>query len=162
MKFYLKYITLLFSIVCNQSLADGLVALVGNSPITQSEVLQGAQMQLIQSGRSNFSSEQELDYYFEQSLENIINQKVLFEQAKRDTEIVVTNDEVESYLENHIQNLINQHGSVDILENLLGQTVRSFKRESWGDIYRLIVAERYQQKLLSDIAVSRKDIHYHV
>lgn len=158
MKSYLKYITLLISFLCNQNLADGLVALVGSSPITQSEVLQGAQMQLMQTGRSNFSSEKELDYYFKQSLENIINQKVLFEQAKLDTEIVVTNDDVKSYLENHIQNLINQHGSVDILENVLGQTVRSFERESWDDVYKLIVAERYQQKLLSGVAVSRKEV----
>lgn len=153
-----NFVFIVVSAVFAENLADGLVAVVGNSPITQSEVLQGAQMQLIQSSRTGFSSEQELDYYFEKSLESIISQKVLFEHAQLDTEIVVSNDDIDLYIENHVQTLIDQHGSLEALERLLGQSISSFKKESWGDVYRLMISERYQQKLLSAVSVSRKEV----
>ena len=113
--FYIFFCSFLFS----KESADGVVAVVGNHSISKSAVLQSAQMFLLQQGKQSFSSQQELDFLLKESLESLINQRVLFEKAKQDTEIVVTNEEVSEYIENHINNLILQQGSKENLEVVL-------------------------------------------
>ena len=83
--------------------ADAVAAVVGNHSITKSAVLQSAQMFLLQQGKQSFSSQKELDFVLKESLENLINQRVLFEKAKNDTDIIVSSNEVSSYIENHIK-----------------------------------------------------------
>lgn len=158
LSFKVFYSSLLFCWLFSQGVADGVVVVVGDDVITQSEVLQGAQMLLLQEGKNNFSSEYELSLYYDISLENMVNQRVLFEQARLDTDIVVSGDEVDVYLENHINTLIEQNGSIEGLELALGQSVSSFKRESWDDVYRLMLTERLQQKKLFGVSVSRKEV----
>ena len=139
--------------------ADAVAAVVGNHSITKSAVLQSAQMFLLQQGKQSFSSQKELDFVLRESLESLINQRVLFEKAKNDTDIVVTNEEVSVYIENHVNSLISQQGSKENLEAALGgQSISSFKKESWDDVYKLIMTERFQQKILSNIDVSIKDV----
>ncbi len=152
--FYLFYFTFLFAL----DSADGVVAIVGNHSISKSAVLQSAQMFLLQQGKQSFDSQKELDFLLKESLESLINQRVLFEKAKNDTDIVVSNDEVSAYIENHISSLVSQQGSKENLEKALGQSVSSFKKESWDDVYKLIMTERFQQKVLSSIDVSIKDV----
>ena len=148
----IKFISLFFiSFLFSLESADGVVAVVGNHSITKSAVLQSAQMFLLQQGNQSFGSEEELIYLLKESLENLINQRILFEKAKQDTEIVVTNEEVVEYIENHINNLISQQGSKENLELALGQTINSFKKESWNEVYKLITTERFQQKILSSL-----------
>ena len=50
-------------------------------------------MLLVQQGKQSFSNQEELNSTLKESLENLINQRVLFEKAKQDTDIVVTNDD---------------------------------------------------------------------
>ena len=154
----IKKTILLFSFCFSLESADGVVAVVGDFPILKSSVLQSAQMLLIQKGKNSFSNQDELNLLLNESLENLINQRVLFEKAKQDTDIVVTNDDVINYMDNYIDNLIMQHGSKENLENVLDQSINSFKRESWDDVYKLIVSERFQQKILIDFDVSINDV----
>ncbi len=154
----IKKTILLFSFCFSLESADGVVAVVGDFPILKSSVLQSAQMLLIQKGKNSFSNQDELNLLLNESLENLINQRVLFEKAKQDTDIVVTNDDVINYMDNYIDNLIMQHGSKENLENVLDQSINSFKRESWDDVYKLIVTERFQQKILIDFDVSINDV----
>ncbi len=154
----IKKTILLFSFCFSLESADGVVAVVGDFPILKSSVLQSAQMLLIQKGKKSFSNQDELNLLLNESLENLINQRVLFEKAKQDTDIVVTNDDVINYMDNYIDNLIMQHGSKENLENVLDQSINSFKRESWDDVYKLIVSERFQQKILIDFDVSINDV----
>ena len=138
--------------------ADGIVAVVGDFPILKSSVLQSAQMLLVQQGKQSFSNQEELDFILKESLESLINQRVLFEKAKQDTDIVVTNDDVVKYIDNYVDNLVLQHGSKENLEDVLDQSINSFKRESWDDVYKLITSERFQQKILMDFDVSINDV----
>lgn len=149
---------ILFSFCFSIESADGVVAVVGDFPILKSSVLQSAQMLLVQQGKQSFSNQEELNSTLKESLENLINQRVLFEKAKQDTDIVVTNDDVVKYIDNYVDNLVLQHGSKENLENILGQTINSFKRDSWDDVYKLITTERFQQKILMDFDVSIKDV----
>ena len=147
-----------FSFCFSIESADGVVAVVGDFPILKSSVLQSAQMLLVQQGKQSFSNQEELDFTLKESLENLINQRVLFEKAKQDTDIVVTNDDVVKYIDNYVDNLVLQHGAKENLENVLGQSINSFKRDSWDDVYKLITTERFQQKILMDFDVSIKDV----
>tara|TARA_B000000557_G_scaffold58465_1_gene45387 strand:- start:2778 stop:4034 length:1257 start_codon:yes stop_codon:yes gene_type:complete len=149
---------ILFSFCFSIESADGIVAVVGDFPILKSSVLQSAQMLLVQQGKQSFSNQEELNSTLNESLENLINQRVLFEKAKQDTDIVVTNDDVVKYIDNYVDNLVLQHGSKENLENVLGQSINSFKRDSWDDVYKLITTERFQQKILMDFDVSIKDV----
>tara|TARA_A100001011_G_scaffold289190_1_gene300340 strand:- start:394 stop:1650 length:1257 start_codon:yes stop_codon:yes gene_type:complete len=147
-----------FSFCFSMESADGIVAVVGDFPILKSSVLQSAQMLLVQQGKQSFSNQEELDFILKESLESLINQRVLFEKAKQDTDIVVTNDDVVKYIDNYVDNLVLQHGSKENLEDVLDQSINSFKRESWDDVYKLITSERFQQKILMDFDVSINDV----
>ena len=154
----IKIILFIFSLSFCFDSADGVVAIVGDYPILKSTVLQSAQMFLVQQGKQNFSSQEELNMMLKESLESLINQRVLFEKAKQDTDIVVTNEDVNLYIDNYIENLISEQGSEKNLELALGQTINSFKKESWDEVYKLITTERFQQKLLLDFDVTIKDV----
>ena len=143
MKPFLSFI--LFSFLFSLEAADEVVAVVGNYSISKSSVLQSAQMFLLQQGKQTFSSQEELNFLLKESLESLINQRILFEKAKQDTEIVVLNDEVAEYIDNHVNSLILQQGSKENLEIALGQPISSFKKESWDDVYKLIITEKKHQ-----------------
>ena len=43
-------------------------------------------------------------------------------------------------------------------EKMLGQSIKSFRAEFWYDMKDKIISEKYQQKLLSKIKISKKEV----
>ena len=87
----------------------------------------------------------------------MVDQKIMLEMAEIDS-IVVEENEVNQALDQQIQMLISQAGGEDRAEGALGQSLSDFRREFWYDMRDRLVSERYQQKLLDGVSITRMDV----
>jgi len=88
----------------------------------------------------------------------MVDQKILLEMAEEDTTIVATEKEVDQALEQQIETILQQAGGKAAAEKMLGQSINSFRSEFWFDMRDKIVSEKYQQKMLTKITVSKNDV----
>ncbi len=160
-----KYIFLFLSVLAfSQEAVDGIIAIVGDQAILQSDVVQTAQIQAMQN-RVNLSANPNLfNYYLQEALQLLITQNVILIVAEEDTLISVTDDELDMTLEQQIQEYILRAGSEEALEKTLGQTVRDFRREYREELYRMLLIEKYQRSFFSDVEITRSEVEdfYHV
>lgn len=131
--------------------ADKIIAIVGkNRIILQSEL------------EANFSqakmSEPNLpDSMKAQVLQQMIMQKLLVEQAERDS-LLVGDDEVEGAIDNKLRYYIHQYGSKEKLEEVTGKTVYQLKEEN-KDIFReMLMAEKMQGKIMENIKITPAEV----
>ena len=90
-------------------------------------------------------------------VQSMVDQKIMLEMAEIDS-IVVEEKEVDQALDQQIQMLVAQAGGEDLAEDALGQPLSDFRREFWYDMRDRLVSERYQQKLLDGISITRSDV----
>ena len=98
---------------------DKIAAIVGDNIILKSEI-EGA-----------FADYQKENPLLEETekcgiLEQYVSQKVLVEQAARDS-VIISDEEIEGSLENRIRYFVNMYGSVEKLEENAGKTVYQLK-----------------------------------
>jgi len=148
----------LTSDVFSQKLVDGVVAVVGNRSIFQSDVLQLAQTSAIQSGVDLNSNYDLLEKYLTISLENIINQMVVLYAAEEDTSIIVSDDELDLLLSHQIEEMLVRAGSKDNLENIIGQPLRIFKNDYRENLYDMVLVDKYKQSIFQKTNITRNEI----
>jgi peptidyl-prolyl cis-trans isomerase SurA len=137
---------------------EGIAAIVGDNIILKSELSQLVNMTAIQQGiRPDPNSEQFLKLQ-DQLLQSVINQKIVLEMAKLDTNVVVKEKDVNNALEMQIENIISQTGSEERAEIALGQSLLDFRRDFWYDVRDRLTSEQYQQSLLSQISINRNEV----
>jgi Parvulin-like peptidyl-prolyl isomerase len=66
--------------------------------------------------------------------------------------------EVEQALDLQIENIVRQAGGKKEAEKMLQQSIKSFRSEFWYEMKDKIISEKFQQKVLSKIKVSKKDV----
>ena len=91
-------------------------------------------------------------------LASMVDQKILLELAEEDTTIEVGEKEVEQALDLQIENIVRQAGGKKEAEKMLQQSIKSFRSEFWYEMKDKIISEKFQQKVLSKIKVSKKDV----
>ena len=142
----------------NRLFIDGVAAVVEDNIVLKSDLNQMVNMMAIQRG---FNPNENLDQYMKLKnivLESMIDQKILLEKAKEDTTIEFSENEVNQALDQQINNILMQVGSEKEAEKILGQSIKSFRAEFWYDMKDKIISEKYQQKLLSKIKISKKEV----
>lgn len=90
-------------------------------------------------------------------LEQTLGQKILAEQADRDS-LVVSDEEVEGVLENRIRSFIERFGSEKKLEQVSGKSIYQLKDEYRPVFREQLKAERMQQQLMSQVKVTPDDV----
>ena len=137
---------------------DGIVAIVEDNIILKSDL---SQMISITAAQNRLNLNEPTVYKnLENSIINsMIDQKVILEMALLDS-VVVDESEVDQALEQQIENLIFESSGKENAEKLLGQSINSFRREFWYEMQNRLITERYQQTLLSNIKLTRKDVEY--
>ncbi|RMF11049.1 MAG: hypothetical protein D6762_00225 [Candidatus Neomarinimicrobiota bacterium] len=136
---------------------EGVAAIVGENLILKSDVAQLASMTAMQ---QRIDPQQNPDRFIrlqQEVLNSLIDQKIMLEMAKLDS-VEVEDKEVESALDQQIQNIIAQAGSEEKAEEMLGQSLKSFRREFWQDMHDRLVTDRYQQQLLNKIQITRNEV----
>ena len=132
-------VSLVLTAQAQQENLDKVIAIVGDKIILRSDIEQSFE----EYKRENPNAAETMKCEF---LENALSQKIVTEQADRDS-VFVTDDEVEGNIENRIRYYVNQYGSEEKLQEISGRTVYQLK-----DDYKPIVREQMQfQKMQGQI-----------
>lgn len=137
---------------------DGVAAVVEDNIILKSDLNQMVNMMALQQKLDPNRDFKKYNKLKDVVLTSMVDQKILLEMAEKDTMIEATEKEVNQSLDQQINNIINQAGGKKEAEKMLGQSIKSFRSEFWFDMKDKIISEKYQQKMLSKIKVSKKDV----
>ena len=156
--FFFLFLTVLLKSQNNSIFIDGVAAVVEDKIVLKSDLNQMVNMMAIQ---QNINPNEDINRFIKLKsfvLESMIDQKILLEMAEEDTTIEFSEKEVDQALDQQINNILMQAGGEKEAEKMLGQSLKSFRSEFWYDMKDKIISEKYQQKLLSKIKISKKDV----
>jgi len=143
----------------SQGRLDGLVAIVGDHTILHSDVLQ--QSQIIAASKNINPTKR--PYLFEniyiETLENMIDQYAVLGVAEKDTNLIITDNEVDRALDLRIDEFISQAGSIELFEEAVGVSLRQIKLDYWDEIRNMMFIERYKYSIIQYIDVSRVEVN---
>ncbi len=102
---------------------DGVVAVVGKHPILKSNIDAQLQLMLVQSGRNGSVTPDSVAIIRKQILQSEIDQKVLLVKAEQDSNISVSETEIDEQLGERIKTYERQFGSRAEMEKAFGKSV---------------------------------------
>ncbi|MEK6614653.1 MAG: hypothetical protein AABZ32_00850, partial [Bacteroidota bacterium] len=126
---------------------DGVIAVVGGSPILQSEV-ESKQIQ---------SKLDSVEFDRCNALEDLLFQKLLLAQSIKDS-VEVTDEQVEDELDRRLRYYIQQFGNVQAFEIFYGKNIEKFKEEFRGELREVLLVQRMQAKITDGITVSPLEV----
>ncbi len=136
--------------VLAQESADKIVGIVNKRIILQSEVeIQVAQ---IKQQDPNFQ-----DSMKPVILQEMMLQKMLQEQAERDS-VMVTDEDVEGQLENRLRYFIQLYGSKEKLEQISGKTIYQIKEENRDGIRDQMIYEKMRGTIVENVKITPGEI----
>ena len=156
MKTYIFLSSFVF-LAAQSLLFEGVAAVVGNAVILKSDVSQLVSITALQQNIDLNKNPETYSLLQAQAIESLIDQQVILEMAKLDS-VEVKETDVDLALNNHIENIISRAGSQEIAEEYLGQSIKSFRRESWVDMQGQLIIEQYQYSLLNKITINRAGV----
>ncbi len=158
MKKTILFILLLSTLKPQNLFVDGVAAVVENKIVLKSDLNQMVNMLALQ---QKIDPNKDIDKYLvlrQAVLGSMVDQKILLELAEEDTTIEVGEKEVDQALDLQVENIIRQAGGEKQAEKMLQQSIKSFRSEFWFEMKDKIISEKYQQKVLSKIKVSKKEV----
>ena len=129
---------------------DKIVAIVGDKAILLSEV----ETQVLQMEQQATSKDSNLKCNV---LEDIIIQKLLLNQAEKDS-VVVSDEQVDGELNKKIRYFVGQIGSIEKLEAYLGKSIVQIKDDFRERIRDQLVVQQMQGKIAGDVKVSPAEV----
>ena len=148
----------LFSLAISQGRVDGVIAIVGDNIILHSDVLQQSQIVAASRGIDPAKRPYLFEEIYSATLDNIIDQLTVLDVAEKDTNLVVSDDEVDRALNNQIEAFILQAGSEESFVDAVGMSMRQIKAEYWKEVRNMMVMERYQFSKIQNIDISRTEV----
>jgi peptidyl-prolyl cis-trans isomerase SurA len=131
---------------------DKIVAVVDGEIILKSEVdalvLGVAQQQRIAPN----------DQLWRDALSELVDQKVLLAHAKKDTTLIIAEEQIQGEIDQRIQRLAQQSGSESKLEELYGKTIAEIKAELTPLVREQITASEYQRRYLQTVKVTPSEV----
>lgn len=131
---------------------DEIVAVVGDQIILRSDV-DGLALSFMQQSRQPYS-----EALWNEALSQLIDQRVLTIHARRDTTIIVSDDQVDQALDQRIRQMAAQVGGEAQLEQMYGQSVVEIKADFREEFRDQLLAEQFQNRRLSQIRVTPSDV----
>ena len=142
-----------------QGRVDGIDAVVGSNMILHSDVLQQSHIWAASQGIDPIKKPHLFEKIYFETLENIIDQYAVLDIAEKDTNMFISDDEVDRILEQRIDGFIDQAGSKELLEEALGMSLRQIEQEYWLKIRNMIFIERYKLTKIQNIDVGRVEVN---
>ena len=137
---------------------DGVAAVVEDKIILKSDLSQMVNMMAMQRG---INPNEDINSFLKLRsvvLGSMVDQKILLKMAEKDTTIEFTENEINQALDQQVNSIVLQAGGEKEAEKMLGQSIKSFRSEFWYDMKDKIISEKYQQKLLSKIKISKSEV----
>ncbi len=150
----------------------GLLSFTADFSFAQDNIVGTADKILAVVGRNRIILQSDLDVQFTQAkmqdptvhdtmkcnlLQQMIVQKLLVEQAERDS-LLVSDEDVEGTIENRIRQFIRQYGSKEKLEEVAGKTIYQLKEENREIFKDQLMSERMQSKILENIKITPSEV----
>ena len=132
---------------------DEIVAVVGDHIILRSEVDAMVANALRQQPDVAYS-----EAFWMDALDQMINQFVMSVVAKRDTTIIVTEDQVTQALDGRVDQMVAQVGGQARLEELYGKSLVRIKSELREDFRDQLLAEQVQQRKMQAIRITPSEV----
>ena len=131
---------------------DRIAAVVGDDIVLTSEVDQLVRQQTQRQQRS-YSEE-----LWMQSLQNLIDQKLLAEKARRDTTLNVSEQQVSQGLDRRIDQMASRAGGRDQLEKIYGKSILEIKEQFRGNFRSQMLAQRLRQRRMQKINITPSEV----
>lgn len=141
---------LLFQASAQSENLDKIAAIVGDKIILKSEIEKGFADYKNENPTASESSKCDL-------LENILGQKIITEQADRDS-VFVTEEEVDAQIENRIRYFVNQYGSEEKLEEMAGKTVYQLRDEYRPVFKEQLQVQKMQGQIMSNVKITPQEV----
>ncbi|PSQ73999.1 MAG: peptidylprolyl isomerase [Bacteroidetes bacterium QH_6_64_77] len=136
----------------NVQVVDRIAAVVGDNLILKSEVDQLVRRQTRQQNQS-YSHDLWMD-----ALDQLVNQKLLAEKARRDTTITVSDQQLNSQLNRRIERLKQRAGGEAQLEKAYGKSILEIKERFREDLRGQILAQQLRRKRMQNINVTPSEV----
>lgn len=136
---------------------DGIAAVVGERVVLKSDVNQMVLMAAVQQQLDPAKDLDRIKLLQNQAIQGLVDQKILLEMAELDS-VVVEEKEVNQALDQQVEMFVAQAGGEERAETMLGQSLRSFRREYWYEMRDKLITERFQQQMISSISISRGEV----
>lgn len=141
-----------------QETLDRIVAVVDENIILQSELYQFSYSLALQLGVDPLKDKQKFEKLTQETLDNMISQKVLLVKAKEDS-VVVSDKQIDAALDQQINAMVQQLGSEKKVEEYFGGTsLRQIRRDFRDEIEERLLVEALQQKKNFEIKISRREV----
>ena len=139
------------SVVRAQESLDKIIAVVGDKIILKSE-LDNAILEM-----SKDIPAGEEDKFRCDMMQQFLIQKVMIEQAERDS-VIVSDEEIEGNLDNRIRYFVSQFGSEEKLEEMAGKSIYQLKDEYRLMFHDRLTSDRMQQTILSNVKITPQEV----
>lgn len=140
-----------------QQLVDGIAAVVGKEIILRSEIQQYVQNYVVQNRIDVKNNKALLAKLSNQTLEKLIEQKLLLAKAEEDT-LTVDDSMLDQKVAERMNYLISQVGSEDKLEKVFGSSIKKIKRDTRKTVKEQMLVEQARGNKLRDVHVSRREV----
>lgn len=131
---------------------DRIAAVIGDDVVLTSEVDQLVRQQTQQQQRS-YS-----DDLWMQALQDLIDQKILAEQARRDTNITISDQQVSQQLDRQIEQMASRAGGEEQLEKIYGKSVLEIKETFQSDFRSQLLAQQLRQRRMQRMEITPSEI----
>ncbi|RKY83471.1 hypothetical protein DRQ09_10020, partial [candidate division KSB1 bacterium] len=143
--------------VSAQQLVDKIAAIVNNEIILHSEVILVTQQRATQLRIDPRVDKEKYDKLKKETLEYLINNKVLLTKAIEDS-IEVTDKEVNNVIEQRWKQLIEQLGSEKEAERQTGYNIKQLRKFLKEDVKSRLMIERVKNKMESGVTITRREV----
>ena len=139
--------------LAQETVVDEIVAIVGENKIILKSEVDGFVTSVLQQQGLEYS-----DDVWYQTLQQLIDQSVLAEHARRDTNIVVTEDQVDQALNQRINTFIQQLGSQLKLEELYGKSLVQIRADLRDQIRDQILSDQFQSTKMRGLRITPTEV----
>lgn len=133
-------------------LVDRIAAVVGDDIILKSEV---DQMVRRRTQQQNASYSDDL---WMESLQSLVDQKILAEKARRDTTLEISDQQVSNQLDRQVERLQQRAGGRQKLEQIYGKSILEIKETFRPELRDQLLAQRLRQRRMQDIDVTPSEV----
>jgi len=131
---------------------DRIAAVVGDEIILTSEVDQMVKRQAQQQQQS-YS-----DDLWMQSLQDLVDQQILAEKARRDTTLKISDQQVSNRLDQQINRWVERAGGEEQLERAYGKSIVEIKEDFRSDFRTRLLAQRLRQRRMQKVDVTPSEM----
>ena len=143
----------LFTLQAQETIVDGVAAVVGRNIIKYSDVDRAYAQMRLRSGNENRQANRCA------ILENLILNQLLIHKGEVDSvDAEITDEDVKQYVEEYLQNDLQQYGSKEALREATGFSYDELKEQYERMIRNYMVAGRVQYRLTGDIKITPHEV----